>query len=601
MILGEPLKKVLRWFFTMTEEDRKAADALGMVLTKDLVFRLLIELTLASLYIWIGEVWFAAIWLSLIIPAEFGEIILQRLKSYDPRPGNKYLYGQFFISLYGGGTWAAGGIYLWSTGEVFLMASGLLMIVGVTSHVTFKYSEWIKGAIVAAIAPLAALITLMFMPLPIDETLPERLLIIFGTGGLIYYMLVVAVADIQKQIALKQALDAASEASRTKSIFLANMSHEIRTPMNGVLGMADMLDRTQLDGNQKEMLSVIRSSGDALIGVIDDILDLSKIEAGHLELHDRAFWLHDLVQSLIVTAEMSANEKGLEFRCIQTSKEEHCLRGDSLRMRQVVGNLLSNAIKFTDYGAVTLTVEAIPVDDGAACALTFAVADTGSGLDSDEQLRIFEPFVQVDDSLSRRHGGSGLGLSISHHFARMMRGSIGVRSKKGEGAEFTFSCELPVVEDCDIEDASLLVEIPEDVHELRGRKPHILVAEDHAHNRRVLELMLGTMSVDVTYVTDGRQAVEACERDQFDLLLMDIQMPELTGVEALQIIRRRDDELGRISVPALALTANAMKHQVEEYKSAGFDGHVAKPIVVEALVQAINRELDRASKAELRE
>ncbi len=590
---GSKLKEKFTWFFRMTEEDHRASEALGAVLVKDLVFRIGIELVLVVLWALCGQVEFALIWLALVVPAEFGEVVLEQLKKRDKNPGDGYLYGQFFVSLFGGGTWAGGGVYLWSTGDIVLMASGLLMVVGVTAHVTFKYSDWIKGAIVAAIPPLTGLLALALLPMPFVITVPERILIIVAIGGLIYYMLIVAVADVQKQIKLKQALAAASEASRTKSIFLANMSHEIRTPMNGVLGMAEMLGRTQLDGNQKEMVSVIRSSGDALIGVIDDILDLSKIEAGHLELDHQAFWVHDLVRNLVITSELSAHAKGLEFRIIWNEEKPLCLEGDVLRLRQIVGNLLSNAIKFTEDGVVTLSVKADVLEDKGVCGLSFAVADTGSGLSDADQARIFEPFVQVDDSLSRRHGGSGLGLSISHRIAAMMNGSLGVRSKKGEGAEFSFFCELPLADDCETASEIDIEDTTGDVGQTHGHRPRVLVAEDHAHNRRVLQLMLATMSVDVCFVEDGRQAVNAYENGEFDLLLLDIQMPELTGVEALHEIRRIDAERRRQAVPALALTANAMKHQVDEYIAAGFNGHVAKPIVVETLVNTMNDALSK--------
>ncbi len=591
---GSKLKDLFVWFFRMTEDDHRASEALGAVLVKDLIFRIGIELVLVLLWALCGQVEFALIWLALVVPAEFGEVVLEQLKKRDKNPGDGYLYGQFFVSLFGGGTWAGGGVYLWSTGDIVMMASGLLMIVGVTAHVTFKYSDWIKGAIVAAIPPMTGLFALAIMPMPFEMSVPERILIVVAIGGLIYYMLIVAVADVQKQIQLKQALNAASEASRTKSIFLANMSHEIRTPMNGVLGMAEMLGRTGLEDDQKEMVSVIRSSGDALIGVIDDILDLSKIEAGHLELDHQAFWIHDLVRNLVITSELMAHAKGLEFRLVWKEDRPLCVEGDVLRLRQIVGNLLSNAIKFTEDGVVTLAVTADVNEQKGVCGLSFAVADTGSGLSDDDQARIFEPFVQVDDSLSRRHGGSGLGLSISHRIAAMMNGSLGVRSKKGEGAEFSFFCELPMVEDCEAASEIDIEDTTGDVEPTHGHRPRILVAEDHAHNRRVLQLMLATMSVDVCFVEDGRKAVEAYEAGEFDLLLLDIQMPELTGVEALAEIRRIDAERRHPAVPALALTANAMKHQVDEYISAGFNGHVAKPIVVETLVNTMNDALTNA-------
>ncbi len=581
----------MRGFFRMSESDYRSAAALCETLVKDLYFRLLCEVTLAVLFALTGHPGLAVVWLAVVLPCEISEVLLARTMKRAERITTRHLYLQFLISIGGGGAWSASGAYLWSTGSVIHMASGLLMIIGVTMHVTFKYADWLKGALVAACAPMLALFSLTIIPTDISVTLPERLLLLFGILGLLYYMFIVAGANFAKQEQLKEAVAASSAASRSKSSFLATMSHEIRTPMNGVLGMAELLERSDLDINQREMVRVIRSSGDTLIGVIDDILDLSKIEAGHLELAPYAFSVQELVHAVHATSEMSAKAKGLTFGCQLDAAQDLYLYGDALRLRQVIGNLVSNAVKFTDRGSVNIEFSAVPLDNSDQYKLTFTVTDTGPGLTREDLTRVFDPFVQGDDSMRRAHGGTGLGLAITQDLARMMNGNITVESAPGTGTMFTFVCQLSRAERPEVQNSEPVETRDDQIVQPNGYRPSILIAEDHPFNRRVVEMMLRPMDVDLLFVEDGLQAVSACTATPFDLVLMDIQMPGLTGIEALHQIREMERLHGRNHMPIIALTANAMKHQVEEYMEVGFDAHLAKPIVIEELFAVMNTAL----------
>lgn len=591
------LTKSVQNFFRLSEEDFIDAEAMSSVLVKDLIFRLTTEFVLAALFVGIGRPMLALVWMLAILPSELSEVLVCRMMSKAEKLKPYHLYCQFAVSLAGGGSWAFCGVYLWMTGETVNMASGLLMIIGVTMHVAFKYSDWLKGAIIAAIPPGLAMISVGFLPGAIEASPAEHALLLFGLAGLMYYMLVVAAGNFSKQRQLRRAWLAASEASEAKSVFLATMSHEIRTPMNGVLGMAELLERTKLDDQQAEMVNIIRASGDTLIGVIDDILDLSKVEAGHVTLDVQAFELSDMIGTLAQTSEMTARAKGLSFRVIRNEEKNHYLFGDALRLRQIIGNLISNAIKFTVAGGIRVEVLTQTNPENDQCQLTVHVSDTGPGLTEEEQARIFDPFVQGDGSLARRHGGTGLGLAIASQFALLMGGELEVTSRSGEGATFSFSCYLPLATEADMTRETSR-DVNDGVLDLgEDRRPTVLVAEDHPFNRRVLELMLSAMNVDLHFVEDGRAAVKACAERSFDAVLMDIQMPGLSGVEALKQIRQDEWERSLPPVPVIALTAHAMKHQVAEYRAAGFTDHLPKPVNIDALYLALHKALLRVASA----
>jgi len=379
----------------------------------------------------------------------------------------------------------------------------------------------------------------------------------------------------------------AEEASRLKSEFLANMSHEIRTPMNGVLGMAQALQSTPLNDNQRRMLDVINQAGESLMEVINDILDLSKIEADKVEIEEAVFDLEQLMKVAGSLYALKAEEKGLIFDIQLSDDVRACHVGDPMRIRQVLHNLISNAVKFTEAGSVSVTIER----DEVADEVVFSVRDTGMGIAPDALANLFTPFTQADASTTRKHGGTGLGLAISERLCTLMGGWIRAQSVPGEGATFQFGLPLKVsdtaapVEVASFSDDEPSAGTPE-------RVTRILAAEDNKMNQEVLSALLGATGADLTLVSNGRQAVEAWRTGNFDVILMDVQMPVMDGVMATREIRALEamDSLAR--TPIVALTANAMTHQVDEYLAAGMDDHVAKPVRVEKLFAAIERAFE---------
>ncbi len=373
------------------------------------------------------------------------------------------------------------------------------------------------------------------------------------------------------------ARDQANAASVLKSQFLANMSHEIRTPLNGVLAMADVMSRDELGIRQRERLGVIRESGELLLSVINDVLDLSKIEAGRLELAVCDFSLDEMAEGAVSAFQVMATDKGLRFGVAVDPGAAGWWTGDPDRIRQVLNNLLSNAIKFTVEGAV-----AVRFALGPNGGLRLTVSDTGIGIAQDKLPTLFEKFIQADNSTTRRFGGTGLGLAICRELTQLMGGQVTARSIEGEGS--TFVVDLPLPRGA----APRAVEPAEAAAEPQGqRRLRILAAEDNATNQKVLQAVLEPLDVNLRIVADGREAVDAWRTGGFDLILMDIQMPVMDGVEAARAIRAAEVSERLPRTPILALTANALVHQVEAYLAAGMDGHVSKPIELKRLYDAI--------------
>jgi signal transduction histidine kinase/ActR/RegA family two-component response regulator len=381
---------------------------------------------------------------------------------------------------------------------------------------------------------------------------------------------------------LEQARDAANAANVLKTQFLANMSHEIRTPLNGVLAMADVMAMGELARSQRERLEVIRQSGALLLAVLNDVLDLSKIEAGKLSLARDDFELEPALAGLRDTYAAEAGTKGLALDFSIAPNATGWWRGDAERLRQILGNLLSNAVKFTPAGAVEAQVDVNP-DTGA---LRLVVRDTGVGIAAEKLPGLFEKFTQADNSATRRFGGTGLGLAICRELTRMMGGSIDVESREGGGS--TFTVELPLQQG----EASA-GPAPADARQESGLR--LLAAEDNPTNRQVLAAVMNSLGIDIDIVPDGEQAVEAWRVGGYDLILMDIQMPVMDGIEAARAIRAAEAKQGGVRTPIVALTANAMSHQIAEYTAAGMDGLVAKPIEIAKLYEAISTALNAAA------
>jgi signal transduction histidine kinase/ActR/RegA family two-component response regulator len=389
---------------------------------------------------------------------------------------------------------------------------------------------------------------------------------------------------------LVAAKGAAEAASRAKSDFLATMSHEIRTPLNGILGMAQAMQRDDLQPAQKERLRVIRRSGETLLSLLNDALDFSQIEAGKLRLEPTEFDMEHLTRGAVATFGPLAAAKGLAFDFTIDDAAKGRFRGDPVRVRQILYNLAANALKFTDRGRVAVAVSRSP--DG----LVLEVVDTGVGIAPERIEGLFDKFVQGDATATRRHGGVGLGLTICRALAEKMGGRITASSVEGKGSIFTVSLPLPKVADAT---PIAGLEAPLPAAEPDSPPIRILAAEDNAVNQLVLKTLLSQAGLDPVVVPDGAAALEAWRNGRWDVILMDIQMPVMDGVTATREIRAAEAAEFRPRTPIIAVTANAMSHQVAEYAEAGMDDVAPKPLDAVRLFEAIERALD-GDKAVLR-
>ena len=379
---------------------------------------------------------------------------------------------------------------------------------------------------------------------------------------------------------LRLARQAAEEASRSKSDFLANMSHEIRTPLNGVVAMADALARSELGPREREMVDIVRASSDTLERLLSDILDTAKIESGQITIEPAPFHLADVVRETAALWRPMAEEKGVSLMIGIGPEAERLVQGDVVRIRQILTNLVSNALKFTAAGEVRLNIE-----DGADDHVRFTVTDTGVGFEPDQRERIFGRFHQADGSITRRFGGTGLGLTISRDLADLMGGSLDCVSQPGAGSRFWFEIPLPTV------DAGQSGEVPVPHNEESTVPLRILLADDHPANRKVVEILLAGTGADLVGVADGSEALEAFRGGGFDLVLMDMQMPVMDGLTATAEIRAFERERGWDRTPLLILTANAMPEHIEAGRKAGSDGHLAKPVTMASLFAGITQVL----------
>jgi len=380
---------------------------------------------------------------------------------------------------------------------------------------------------------------------------------------------------------LAQARDAAEAANRAKSEFLANMSHEIRTPLNGVIGLTQALARTNLAPDQREMLELIQSSGQTLQVLLSDILDLARVESGRLDLADEPFELSRAVHEAAHLYAAPAKEKGLQFFVEIDPAAAVWVRGDVVRLKQILTNLVSNAVKFTARGFVSLTAS-VGQGTGASPILRFTVEDTGVGFDSEAKARLFTRFEQADGTITRRFGGTGLGLAICRQLSALMQGELDCESEPGGGSAFILT--LPLIP----ASAPVATAAPtETAVDPDARRLQILVADDHPTNRKVVELILAQTHVELVSAEDGAQALAACRNQTFDLILMDMQMPVMDGLTAVREIRLLEAALGSQPATIVMLTANALPDHVAAGRAAGADRHLSKPFDAAELLSVV--------------
>ncbi|MGA1823379.1 MAG: ATP-binding protein [bacterium] len=418
-------------------------------------------------------------------------------------------------------------------------------------------------------------------------------------GVIVTYLLKKSFNDNKlREEELEKARREAQAASHAKSEFLAGISHEIRTPMNAIIGMGDLLQETSLTSEQEEYVTILQSSGENLISIINDTLDISKVDAGHFKLEEINFELDNLLQKLCKDTAPKARQKGLDLLCHSAPDIPKGLVGDPGRLRRILLNLIENAIKFTETGMVSLEVkrhESQPEEDNFI-ELIFSVTDTGIGIESDKIEKIFDVFMQADSSSTRRHPGMGLGLAISKRLVELMNGKIWIKSTKNQGSTFFFTAKFKVTTSFNRESDRQHYQASYDgIKTIMGQTEHIhnkqrkkiLLAEDYKNNQLLIKSYLKKTLYDLDIAENGEIAVRKFKSNNYDLVLMDIEMPIMDGITATKIIREWEQKEGSKAIPIIVLTAYATQEDEQKSLHAGADKHLTKPIKKEKLLETI--------------
>ncbi|MDB5447362.1 MAG: sensor histidine kinase, partial [Phenylobacterium sp.] len=517
----------------------------------------------------------------------------------------------FFVSLgASAAVFASIGLLFWFQGDWGGRLFGVMILAGAAVNVALQARASTRQLWIGCAPFMLMLVGLPFASLA-EASGPSRGVMALAGVAAVLFVLHIAVAGRRSVESARELGRALYEAQRerlraeaanaAKSEFLAVMSHELRTPLNGVLGMAQVMETDELTPKQRGRLEVVRRSGEALLVLLNDLLDISRIEAAKLELDDGLVDLKGLVAHTQCIYEPLAQAKNLGLRLRLLESAGGTRAGDPARVRQVLHNLVGNAIKFTESGRVTVMIS------GSAEELVFDVTDTGPGIAADRLATMFERFSQSDLSASRRHGGSGLGLAVTRGLARLMGGDLLARSELGEGSVFTARLMLPLAQA-----PAAAWPQPEPAAEAAPADPQpdapvaegegcirVLAAEDNPTNQLVLKTLLEQVGIAAHVVNNGEEALEAWRSAPWDLVLMDIQMPIMDGLAATRSIRAVEAAERRPRTPIIAVTANATANQAAEYMDAGMDGLVPKPIQFAQLVAVISGAMDPAEAAEV--
>jgi len=566
-----------------------------------------------------------SIWLGFMVLLSVVRVFMSMsLKRREANRVDSKLFYQFYLLaiLMTGAGWGATGYFMFSDDPIHQVIIGfivagmsaggasvmspilrlyVLYLILVVSPLMFSLFKYGGDHSALGFIMLGYIVVMIAMGSRINKRILDSLELRFHNESLIKFMSKAKneTEDLNEELAdeieqrkrvekeLKSAKEAAEAASKTKSEFLANMSHEIRTPMNGILGTLQLLQGSKLTESQGEYVSIAYSSGEALLSLLNDILDFSKIEAGKLELEYIPFNLVSLVRELTVLLTPRADERKVVLLTDLDEEIPPVIKGDSVRIRQILANLLTNAIKFTENGNVTVKASVLEKTEKAV-RLKIEVTDSGIGISEEAQRKLFNSFTQADGSTTRKYGGTGLGLAIVRQLVTLMRGRLGVDSEEGKGACFWIEVAFEVPEEKLVPD-QVEKEAVELVEELQG---HVLLVEDNPVNQIIAKKMLEKIGLSYEVVVNGEEAVTRFKQPhEFNAVLMDCQMPVMDGYEATQVIRGLEQSGSLKRIPVIAMTANAMEGDKDKCIQSGMDDYVAKPVKQDALMQVLSNWL----------